>query len=557
MKRMGALLFGGVFCFFPVYSFSEVVLKRENQKSIDCFLENVLRQFPSRNFQNILKDLPKEFDLSQASVTKENQFYESLRIKIDKAKDFFFLKQLKALNFQKKLLSDQTCQLLPLKEVGMVLELGTPGTYLSQLRSHLKITGKTYVIDEKNLFKDRVFNFSWRPFSGFKSFDFFVPLKKYSPIESSDISPGSIDLIICYIGFHHIPLSKRQVFIDSLLKLLKPGGFLVLREHEALDQKAKDIIGLAHTLYNLIALSLPFEEEKNEVRNFESLDFWINFLKDRGLILQSITDPNISEHRGLLQEGDPTKNTLMLFRKPPFTPLPVHKRPLINTFMSAPEWYNVDVSREYARFIEQTPFYEFPFFQSVGTFWKVFANSYRLSREKASFWGVVFSDYMMMSTFVGIMMTLEYGLKGLISAPIRWLMGDAEDRFIDIQIDNPKHQALNISYKLLSQNKEKQWLRVPRYMEFKKAIIELSRQNIQILDIAGNKEIQIKVSFPPGHFHLLSPVLYKDSLQLYCWQLPEISNKIYVSLIAPVSKLHRVISRILDHRINIEYIHDY
>ncbi|KTC65658.1 Uncharacterised protein (plasmid) [Legionella adelaidensis] len=93
-----------------------------------------------------------------------------------------------------------------------------------------------------------------------------------------------------------------------------------------------------------------------------------------------------------------------------------YKRPLFQTYLTALEWRNVEMAEEFGDFLgENKPFYMFPFFKQLLTFWKIFIKSYAQARKEHTHKEIIFSEYMLMSLFIGINTSLEWGAKGLIS----------------------------------------------------------------------------------------------------------------------------------------------
>jgi hypothetical protein len=93
-----------------------------------------------------------------------------------------------------------------------------------------------------------------------------------------------------------------------------------------------------------------------------------------------------------------------------------YQRPQHRTYLTATEWRNVDMSEEYAAFLQtKQPFYRFPFFYQLYLLWKVFFKSYAAARKESSHLELIFSEVMLMTLFVAINTTFEYAVKGLVS----------------------------------------------------------------------------------------------------------------------------------------------
>lgn len=86
------------------------------------------------------------------------------------------------------------------------------------------------------------------------------------------------------------------------------------------------------------------------------------------------------------------------------------------SFMTGPEWRNVEMAEEFGQFLkEKNSYFSFPFFRQIFGLWRVFWHSYRAAREYNSFWEVVTSEYMVMDLFVSLFTTLEMLPKGIVS----------------------------------------------------------------------------------------------------------------------------------------------
>jgi hypothetical protein len=91
-----------------------------------------------------------------------------------------------------------------------------------------------------------------------------------------------------------------------VVRVLKPGGLFVLRDHHVPTPEMFKFVALVHTVFNA-GTDVPWSENAAEPRYFDSLEHWIGLLETAGL-----------EDLGfrLLQANDPSANTLMAFRKP-------------------------------------------------------------------------------------------------------------------------------------------------------------------------------------------------------------------------------------------------
>lgn len=117
-----------------------------------------------------------------------------------------------------------------------------------------------------------------------------------------------------------------------------------------------------------------------------------------------------------------------------------YHREQYQSYMTGPEWRNVEMAEEYAQFIAKGhSMFQFPYFRQLGDLWKVFYNSYSTARKYNSFWQIASSEYMVMDVFVCLFTTLELLPKAILSlflAP-----------FISKKNDTPMQQHLADFYK--------------------------------------------------------------------------------------------------------------
>lgn len=262
------------------------------------FLQNVYRLYPEDRFHALIQDTVRTHDGDEA-------IYRALQAKVPGIKPFLseLTYALPSLGKQKREMSRQTLQLLgDRRAFDGYLEIGSTGRYVSDLRKHLALRGDVVLLNDvapTNSPVDIVER------GGLRKIGRYVPMDDYAPIASAAIADASIELATCYIGLHHIPLDRIDTFIASLHRVIKPGGLLILRDHDVTDEYMRALVALAHIVFNA-GLGTPWETNARELRHFRTIDAWVEILQRHGFI---------AEGPRLLQAHDPTINTLLCFRR--------------------------------------------------------------------------------------------------------------------------------------------------------------------------------------------------------------------------------------------------
>ena len=272
-----------------------------NKELRDTFLDfytNVFHLYPEKELHQLI------YTLTQQNQT-DDAIYKSMQNSLADIKPFLsdFRYALPALAKQKKEMTRQTLQLLDTKKrYEGYMEIGTTGRYLSQLEDELDIKGERFLLHTTE--------------AGYGPLDIidrgqltkiaqFVDMGHYSTAFSKTIDKNSLDLVTVYIGFHHCPMEKREKFISAVRDVLKPGGKLILRDHDVRNEDLWRIAALAHDTFNA-GTNETWMTNHSEVRNFYSFKFITNYLNKLGLRY---------EGKVLYQKGDPTRNGLMVFTK--------------------------------------------------------------------------------------------------------------------------------------------------------------------------------------------------------------------------------------------------
>jgi hypothetical protein len=260
------------------------------------FLANVFHLYPEDAFHELIA----------RTVTKtpnDPAVYQRLAQELPEIEPLLgaFRYAVPALRKQKQVMTEQTLRLLGARRrFEGYLELGSHGRYLDALKDQLQIEGPVFTsapkpptyTPEDIVDRGRLTTFG-EP----------LPWTDYRPL--AGVGRGTLSLVTVYIGFHHSPVDRREAFITSIRDAMAPGGKLVLRDHDVTTPSMDHLVGLAHDVFN-VGTKEPLGANQRELRNFYPLSFIVEFLSRLGFK----PDPG-----RLLQDGDPTRNTLLSFSK--------------------------------------------------------------------------------------------------------------------------------------------------------------------------------------------------------------------------------------------------
>lgn len=262
------------------------------------FLHNVYSIYPDKQFHALI------LSATQNHETDED-IYREIQRRLPEVTPFMALLRysLPSLEAQKTEMVRQATTLL--NDSGKVVnyvEIGTPGRYVNGIEKHIHVSGTTYLL---NTARPSYTAGDIAERGQIMRVGKFVDLDNYDPVDPVQIKPGQIGLVSNFIGFHHAPPERRDAFIKSVADLLPPGGRLLLRDHDVDSDDMAHIVALAHDVFNA-GLQVPWETNEAEIRNFTSVEQIEGGVKKYGL----------ERHGQLaLQNGDPTRNTLMAFIK--------------------------------------------------------------------------------------------------------------------------------------------------------------------------------------------------------------------------------------------------
>ncbi len=268
------------------------------------FLQNVYHLYPESPFHQLIIDATHEFGTDQ-------DIYLALQERLGGIKPFLSEATygLPALKKQKEEMARQTAELLGTsRRLSGYLEIGTTGRYANGIRKLIPIDGPLYVVNDvepsfsPNDIVER---------GQLTKLGEFVHMGDYEPFDGKGVPPESVDLVTNFIGFHHAPPVKRARFVQAVWTVLKPGGRLIVRDHDVDSPEMDAFVGLAHDVFNA-GLKISWKDNAAQIRNFTSVPALEEVLGTAGF--------EKTKTRAL-QAHDPTQNTLMAFVKPAVRPL--------------------------------------------------------------------------------------------------------------------------------------------------------------------------------------------------------------------------------------------
>lgn len=262
------------------------------------FLVNVFHLYPQ-------DQLDLEINLEVQRHDQDRSVYRAVQDKLGDIKPLLgdITYSLPALAAQKREMALQTTALLDTgRRYEGYLELGSTGRYIDALEEKLDIQGERFMVSAVAPtysivdMIDRGQIFQAGP---------FINLNDYRSAIPDRVPEQSLDLVTVYIGFHHCPVALRGEFLASIRRVMRPGAYLIVRDHNAHDEKMQRIVGLAHDVFNM-GTNETWDYNAAELRHFYSLAFLDEMLREAGFK---------SNGRQLFQAGDPTLNALMVYQK--------------------------------------------------------------------------------------------------------------------------------------------------------------------------------------------------------------------------------------------------
>ncbi|CAF3538108.1 unnamed protein product [Rotaria sp. Silwood1] len=371
--------------------FLRTVFNAEPDYVIFNYVNRAVRNSANQNDHDVYRDL------QHALKTRQFAFIRGL---------WALVKQIVQLRIQTK---DQIRQQITIfKHLGYcgkinnIVSIGDGGRCISDLRQILKINdGRVFILNDKQRLTDIIERNSFFPIGTFIPYDF-------RNLTDVPIPSESIDLVVCYMGLHHLPQEQLEQFFRMIYRILRPNGLFLFREHHA-RQELIPLLDVAHMVFNVVT-GVDYESEINEIRAFRTIEQWRSCLRHVGF-----EDTFVYNE----QEDDPTDDIMIVFRKPE------QENQIINTewnenyqkiianpesnYFRPCEWLVVRICMQFGQYLNHTPFYYFPFVKFLVHYWSLFLVETKLSIIKFGLQTTLIrSAGFQMNVFVGIFMTISF-----------------------------------------------------------------------------------------------------------------------------------------------------
>jgi hypothetical protein len=362
--------------------------------------------------------------------------------------------------------------------------------------------GRVYLVNDRQRLTDMIERRSLFACGTFIPYDF-------TQVNDVPIPSQSIDLVVCYMGLHHIPQQRLDVFIRMIYRILRPNGLFIFREHHACES-LKPLVDVAHMVFNVVT-GVDEQAEANEIRAFRTIEQWRSCLRQAGFDDTFIYDE---------QDDDPTDDIMIAMRKPAqvlSSTTDDHRQiirdnnlthmvayPESNYFRSC-EWLVVRLLMQFGQFLNHTPFYFFPFVRCLTIYWSMcwtetqsavnkFGWKTALTASPGFFMNIVVGTFLsiaflqlaffsfLIRVFSGIRLKPEY--EQII---LQQIDGDVNNRqsfefthLIDAQIDQIERSIPHGLYAI----------RVPRHHVFTRIMRQLAtyEHKFQLLSVSGQTE---------------------------------------------------------------------
>lgn len=182
------------------------------------------------------------------------------------------------------------------------LEIGTGGELLARLAGPLRVRGDWIVLGERPPDDGVMATLArGRRLPNCQ----IVLLDSRAPQLPETLRDNSLDMVCCAQGLHGVPEEQRDAWLASLYRVLRPGGLLVVREHDVASASERALCLLGKHIQAMVQGD-AWEARGSAAMHFASADEWAARLAEEGFVENGVR---------LSSVGDPLRRVCMVFVK--------------------------------------------------------------------------------------------------------------------------------------------------------------------------------------------------------------------------------------------------
>ena len=133
---------------------------------------------------------------------------------------------------------------------------------------------------------------------------------KYMSDDTLPYENETFEIITCMMVLHHV--NKLDILLSEINRCLKPGGFLIIREHDAMTAFDHMLADIEHELYALLYHNMSYEDFKKKYyakyHDFMEWDILLNGYSFHRIYMEYDTT-------GVINEISPTRYYLAIYKK--------------------------------------------------------------------------------------------------------------------------------------------------------------------------------------------------------------------------------------------------
>jgi hypothetical protein len=175
------------------------------------------------------------------------------------------------------------------------------------------------------------------------------------------------------------------------------------------------------------------------------------------------------------------------------------------------EWMQVDIAKLFAASLDVSPWYRFPYMDTIVTYFSVLRDEFDAARQDVGFFPAIFGRGLYNQLIPGFVMAGAFLQAKALATPLLLKLGteygdthSMVEHVVFIKTlaaplewtDDLKH-VTGEPVPVLNQH-DVFYIGIPAFLPFTRALLAMSHLPIEIVDISGHEALQVKISCPPS-----------------------------------------------------------